>query len=80
MMPPMRVLIMGAAGRDFHSFDTFSRDRKSYQVVAPTAAQIPNIEDEAGYGEQQMREFERQSGLCLPTWCSLEHPSTCAGW
>jgi len=39
-----RVLIMGAAGRDFHNFNLVYRDNPSYQVVAFTAAQIPNIE------------------------------------
>ncbi len=34
---------MGAAGRDFHNFNTVFRDNKSYEVVAFTAAQIPNI-------------------------------------
>ena len=38
------VIIMGAAGRDFHNFNTFYRDNKSYKVVAFTATQIPNIE------------------------------------
>jgi predicted GTPase len=35
---------MGAAGRDFHNFNTFFRGRRSYEVVAFTATQIPNIE------------------------------------
>jgi predicted GTPase len=35
---------MGAAGRDFHNFNTFYRDNKDYEVVAFTATQIPNIE------------------------------------
>ncbi|WP_019670182.1 cyclic 2,3-diphosphoglycerate synthase [Eudoraea adriatica] len=38
-----RILIMGAAGRDFHNFNTVYRDNESYEVVAFTAAQIPNI-------------------------------------
>lgn len=37
------VLIMGAAGRDFHNFNVVFRDRPEYRVVAFTAAQIPNI-------------------------------------
>jgi predicted GTPase len=36
---------MGAAGRDFHNFNTYFRDNPAYQVVAFTAAQIPNIDD-----------------------------------
>jgi predicted GTPase len=43
-MSPIRTLIMGAAGRDFHNFNTFFRDNKDYQVVAFTATQIPDIE------------------------------------
>jgi predicted GTPase len=37
------VLIMGAAGRDFHNFNVVFRDHSEYRVVAFTAAQIPNI-------------------------------------
>ena len=43
-MDRMRVIIMGAAGRDFHNFNTHFRDNASYEVVAFTATQIPNIE------------------------------------
>jgi predicted GTPase len=43
-MSRIRVLIMGAAGRDFHNFNTFFRGRERYEVVAFTATQIPNIE------------------------------------
>jgi predicted GTPase len=43
-MEPTRVLIMGAAGRDFHNFNVFFRDNAAYRVVAFTATQIPNIE------------------------------------
>jgi predicted GTPase len=39
-----RVLIMGAAGRDFHNFNVCFRDNPAYDVVAFTATQIPNIE------------------------------------
>jgi len=42
---PERVLILGAAGRDFHNFNTFFRDNPAYEVVAFTATQIPNIAD-----------------------------------
>ncbi len=40
----IRTLIMGAAGRDFHNFNTFYRDNEKYDVVAFTATQIPNID------------------------------------
>ena len=43
-MSKKRVLIMGAAGRDFHNFNTYFRDNPEYEVVAFTATQIPNIE------------------------------------
>jgi len=39
-----KVLIMGAAGRDFHNFNVLYRDKPQYQVIAFTATQIPNIE------------------------------------
>src|SRR5512147_607612 len=41
---PIKTLIMGAAGRDFHNFNTFFRGNKDYEVVAFTATQIPDIE------------------------------------
>jgi predicted GTPase len=40
---PTRVVIMGAAGRDFHNFNMVYRDNADYEVIAFTAAQIPNI-------------------------------------
>lgn len=43
-MSRVRTIIMGAAGRDFHNFNTFYRDNDKYEVVAFTATQIPNIE------------------------------------
>lgn len=39
-----RVIIMGAAGRDFHNFNVYFRDNADYEVVAFTATQIPDIE------------------------------------
>jgi len=41
---PIRTIIMGAAGRDFHNFNVFFRDNPEYEVVAFTATQIPDIE------------------------------------
>jgi predicted GTPase len=38
------VIIIGAAGRDFHNFNTFFRDNDRFNVVAFTAAQIPDID------------------------------------
>ena len=43
-MGKTKVLIMGAAGRDFHNFNVFFRNNNSYEVVAFTATQIPGIE------------------------------------
>lgn len=44
-MKRIKTIIMGAAGRDFHNFNTFYRDNEMYEVVAFTATQIPNIDD-----------------------------------
>ncbi|MBP9633750.1 MAG: GTPase, partial [Nitrospira sp.] len=41
----IRVVIMGAAGRDFHNFNVLFRGNPDYRVVGFTAAQIPNIDD-----------------------------------
>ena len=38
-----RIVVMGAAGRDFHNFNVVYRDEPAYEVVAFTAAQIPGI-------------------------------------
>ncbi len=40
-----KIIILGAAGRDFHNFNVYYRDNEAYEVVAFTAAQIPDIED-----------------------------------
>jgi predicted GTPase len=40
-----KVIIMGAAGRDFHNFNLRFRDNEEFEVVAFTATQIPDIED-----------------------------------
>ena len=40
-----KLLIMGAAGRDFHVFNCCYRDKPAFEVLAFTAAQIPHIED-----------------------------------
>lgn len=42
-MPKQKVLIMGAAGRDFHNFNVYFRGNAEYEVVAITATQIPHI-------------------------------------
>ena len=42
-MIKQNILIMGAAGRDFHNFNVFFRDKEDFKVVAFTATQIPDI-------------------------------------
>lgn len=42
-MSAKKVVIMGAAGRDFHNFNLYFRDNKEYEVIAFTATQIPDI-------------------------------------
>ncbi len=42
-MNKRKALILGAAGRDFHNFNVFFRDHPNYEIVAFTAAQIPDI-------------------------------------
>lgn len=44
-MEQRKVIIMGAAGRDFHNFNTFFRDNEKYKVFGFTATQIPDIAD-----------------------------------
>lgn len=44
-MTKIKVIIMGAAGRDFHNFNVVYRDNPLYNVIAFTATQIPNIDD-----------------------------------
>jgi len=43
-MKRKNIIIIGAAGRDFHNFNTYYRDNESYHVAAFTAAQIPDID------------------------------------
>jgi len=43
-MTRKKVIIIGAAGRDFHNFNTFFRGNEAYEVIAFTAAQIPDID------------------------------------
>jgi predicted GTPase len=43
MTEKKKVIIMGAAGRDFHNFNVYFRENKEYEVVAFTATQIPDI-------------------------------------
>ena len=45
MAPRTRVVILGAAGRDFHNFNCTYRDNENFEIVAFTATQIPDIDD-----------------------------------
>lgn len=44
-MEAKKILIIGAAGRDFHNFNMYFRDKSEYKVIAFTAAQIPDIDN-----------------------------------
>jgi len=44
MTDKQKIIIMGAAGRDFHNFNVYFRENSAYDVVGFTATQIPNIE------------------------------------
>ena len=43
MADKKKVIIMGAAGRDFHNFNVYYRENENYEIVAFTATQIPDI-------------------------------------
>ncbi len=75
---PVKTIIMGAAGRDFHNFNVFFRNNPDYEVVAFTATQIPDIEGRlyppelAGplypqgipiYAEEELPELIRKFGV-----------------
>jgi predicted GTPase len=78
-MTRRNVIIIGAAGRDFHNFNTFYRNNEHYNVVAFTAAQIPGVhgrkypKELAGrlypdginiYPEEKLQELIRTYGAC----------------
>ena len=62
-MSRTRVVIMGAAGRDFHNFNCLFRDNPDYEVVAFTATQIPDIEGRTYPSTLAGRVRERQGDL-----------------
>lgn len=66
-----KVLIMGAAGRDFHNFNTFFRDNAEYQVVAFTATQIPGIEGRVYPAELAGSRYPR--GIPIYEEAELDH-------
>jgi len=87
----VRVIIMGAAGRDFHNFNVFFRDNPGYEVVAFTAAQIPDIAGRvyppeltgSGYPEgipifpeEELGEVARQRGAQVAVFSYSDVPYT----
>lgn len=81
-MDKKRVIIIGAAGRDFHNFNTYYRQNKNYEVVAFTAAQIPDI-DGRKYpaelaGEQYPEGISIYNQKDLPELIKKLHVDICA--
>ena len=85
------VIIMGAAGRDFHNFNVYFKDNSRYRVIGFTAAQIPNIEDRlyppelAGklypngvpiYSENQLTDLIREHKVDLVAFSYSDIPHT----
>lgn len=70
-MKAQKVIIIGAAGRDFHNFNTFFRDNDNYRVVAFTAAQIPDID-----GRKYPAEL---AGKLYPEGIPIYHQNELAG-
>ena len=65
IMSKKNVIIIGAAGRDFHNFNTYYRKNDAYNVVAFTAAQIPDI-DGRKYPAELAGELYPEIGAILP--------------
>ncbi|RLD83270.1 MAG: GTPase, partial [Bacteroidetes bacterium] len=83
------VIIIGAAGRDFHNFNTYYRDNNLFNVVAFTAAQIPDIDGRkypaelAGelypdgipiYAEEKLPELIKQHNVDICTFAYSDVP------
>ena len=71
VMKRIKILVMGAAGRDFHNFNVVFRADPTYEVAAFTAAQIPNIEGRR-YPSQLAGEFYPQ-GIPIRSEDELEY-------
>jgi predicted GTPase len=84
-----KVIIMGAAGRDFHNFNVYFRENRRYNVIAFTAAQIPGIEERfyppelSGplypqgipiYPEGELAQLIRQHSIDLVSFCYSDVP------
>jgi predicted GTPase len=63
-MEKRNVIIIGAAGRDFHNFNTFFRENEAYNVVAFTAAQIPDISGRKYPAELAGSLYPNGIGIC----------------
>jgi len=78
---PIRVIILGAGGWDFHNFNTFFRNRPEYRVVAFTATQIPFIANrliitKVNEGsEESLKKIKKNIFLANPRAKVLEAPS-----
>ncbi len=79
MSPPERIVILGAAGRDFHNFNMVYRDDPGVTVVAFTASQIPGIEGRrlppSLAGPRYPRGIPVVEEAELDTLCRREHVS-----
>ena len=64
-MHRIKTVIMGAAGRDFHNFNTVYRDNDLYDVVAFTATQIPNIDGRKYPASLAGRLYPKGIPICL---------------
>lgn len=77
---PRRIVIMGAAGRDFHNFNVVYRDAPATRVVAFTATQIPGIAarryptELAGPAIQQVYTAYPHIGPVLPALIAIDKP------
>ncbi len=86
---PKRIIIMGAAGRDFHNFNLYFKDNPDYRVAAFTAAQIPLVHDRiyppemAGslypegipfYPEEDLERLVRDQGIDLVVFSYSDVP------
>jgi predicted GTPase len=65
LMPKKKIVIMGAAGRDFHNFNVQFRNNEDFEVVAITATQIPGIENKR-YPPELAGEFYPEGIPILP--------------
>ena len=78
-----KIIIMGAAGRDFHVFNLVYRSDPTCTVVGFTATQIPGIEDRATRPDSRGRAIRtafRSSARRSSNGCVVDGPRTTRGW